>query len=623
VRWLAAAAAAVALALGAAALLRDRVRALPDTIAVEETVAYLADTLDAGAVLAQDPGAPVRRGLLEPGDRLRGEGHRPSLVLPPPARVRFRVHAPPGAALRFAVGVEGEGARDPGRSAVRFTVAVAGRDAWAREVNPAATRGDRRWFEAEVPLGASGPVEVVLATAAAGPGRPAGTPGFADARLVRVARRPRAPATAGPNLLVLLVDTLRADRLGVGGARPSPSPALDGLAAGGRVYEQAVAQSSWTLPSVATLLTGLHPRSHGALGAPAGDRGARWGVLSDRLTTWPEAARRAGITTVGVSANPLVSRGSNLAQGFETFVELPWDAETRNWPDAAAVSRAFLDWLRANRAYRFAAWLHYMDPHDPYTPPAALRPPPPPGLRPAVAAGWVGDLARRIGKREGAALTPAEIDHLRRLYDAEITAWDGALAALLAELDALGVRESTIVVVTSDHGEEFLEHGRLTHATQLYDETLRVPLVVAGPGIGPGRVAEQAQGIDLFPTVARLLGLEAPAGLPGRDLLGTLGERDAVSETASALAPDGTPTRLESLRTRAWKLIEAPALGRRELYDVGRDPGERVDRWGADAVGETLRGRLAAFRAAAPPPPPSEREDPTLPQKLRALGYAD
>jgi hypothetical protein len=317
------AAAVLAAALGAERL-RGWSRALPGMLVTEEIVAHLSDELPRDAVLAERAEDPVREGRLEPGDRLRAGGHRPSLVLPPPARVRFRLDAPPDAVLRFAVGVDGARDRDPSLGGVRFSVAVNGRERWSRVVNPAARKDDRRWFDETIALGTAGPTEVVLATTAEDPSRRlAGTPGFGQVRLVRTVSRPRIPAAAGPNLLVLLVDTLRADRLGIGGAVPSPSPTLDALAAGGRVFEQAVAQSSWTLPSVATLLTGLHPRSHGALGSAAGDRGARWGFLSDRVTTWPEAAGQAGITTFGVSTNPLVSRGSNLAQGFEGFVELP------------------------------------------------------------------------------------------------------------------------------------------------------------------------------------------------------------------------------------------------------------------------------------------------------------
>src|SRR5437870_12978676 len=121
-----------------------------------------------------------------------------------------------------------------------------------------------------------------------------------------------------------------------------------------------------------------------------------------------------------------------------------------------------------------------MDPHDPYTPPAALRPPAPPGVRPAVAAGQADPLARRLNAPGGSALAAVEVEHLRRLYDAEIRAWDAELGTLLDTLAGRGLADSTIVVLTADHGEEFQEHGRLKHRIHLYDELLHVPLVIAG-----------------------------------------------------------------------------------------------------------------------------------------------
>ena len=161
-----------------------------------------------------------------------------------------------------------------------------------------------------------------------------------------------------------------------------------------------------------------------------------------------------------------------------------------------------------------------------------------------------------------------------------------------ASIDALaqrGVADSTIVVLTADHGEEFQEHGRLKHRVHLYDELLHVPLVIAGPGVRPGRVAEQAQGIDLFPTLAGLLGAAPPRGLPGRDLLAAGADAPAISETLYGLMPDGATTPIVSLRTAEWKLIHAPALGRYELYDLRRDPAEREDRFGSAAEVQHLR----------------------------------
>jgi choline-sulfatase len=602
--------------------------ALPPVVVADEVVADLSQRLDPATVATSAPGDPARVGELRPGDPLQAQGRRPALITPPPSRLRFRLDIPPGGVLAFAVGVEGDGHRDRQRSAVRFAVMANGRELWSRAVNPAASRHERRWFDERIDLDAveGRAADVELVTEAESPGRPlSGTPGWAMVRLIRETRRPRQRvAPDRPNVLVLLVDTLRADGVGAYGARPSPTPRLDALAAGGLVFEQVVAQAPWTLPSVATLFTGLHPRSHGAIGDPEGaGTNAAWGFLSDRVDTIAERARRAGITTFGVSTNPLVSRGTNLAQGFERFVELPWSAERRDWAPAAQVNHAFAEWLGRNRAWRFLAYLHYMEPHDPYTPPAAFRAPPPPGMPAALAAGQVLDLSRRLLAGADVTLPPDQLAYLRALYTGEIRAWDTELPALLDTLDRCGVRDSTVVLVTADHGEEFLEHGLLLHRKHLYDEAIHVPLVIQGPGIAPGRRREQVEGIDIHPTLAALLGLEPVAGLPGRSILGAVPSRAAISETMGGLTPDRRRADLVAARTAAWKVIDAPALGVAQAFDLARDPGERSPLTLDAGDGPALRRALEDFGRTAAPPPAGGGGDPGLRDRLRALGYAD
>jgi arylsulfatase A-like enzyme len=525
---------------------------------------------------------------------------------------------PRDASLRFAIGVVPPAAADRRADArgVAFTVRVDGREAFHRVLDPVAEKTDRGWIEAEIDLGpeAGRTVDVDLATAAAGPVA-AGTPGWSHVRLVqRVAVARQAAASDRPNVIVLVVDTLRADRVGVYGATPSPTPQLDRLAATGLVFEQALAQSSWTMPSVASMMTGLQPRSHGVWGgARDGDGTAAGadGFLPDALTTLAEHVARAGVTTVGVSANPLVSRGTNLAQGFETFVDYGMEKRfghgdrRRDWAPASAVYDTFLDWLDEHRDRRFFAYLQTMEPHDPYAPPAP--PPAPAGIRPAIARGDVYELANRRNFRGGAALTDAEIAWLRTLYDGEVRAWDAALPRLLDGLARAGVAESTVVLVTADHGEAFQEHGKLRHGVDLYDETVRVPFIVAGPGVRPGRRPDQAEGIDLFPTVATLLGAAPPTALPGRDLLAAPAPRPGVAELGADFAAARTPD-AKTIRQG----------GRVEVYDLARDPGEQRD------LGPTAPAALAAALAAladAPPPPPADGRDPALAEKLRALGY--
>jgi arylsulfatase A-like enzyme len=607
--------------------LRPGAAVLPAGIVVEDVVADLSRELDRTHVAREAADDPVRAGELRPGNRLDREGERPSLIAPPPASLRFPVEVPPGGVLRFSVGVQGDGRRDPQRSAVRFTAAVDGRSLWTTSLNPAASRRDRRWFDERIDLGgyAGKTVELSLDTTAEQPGRRlAGIPGWGTVRVVRETTHARQPARAdAPNVLVLLVDTLRADHVGCYGATPSPTPNLDALAGSGLVFTQAIAQASWTLPSVASIFTGLHPRSHGATGKDIDeDVDAAWGFLADDVVTWAEQASHAGITTVGVSANPLVSRGTNLAQGFETFVELPWHAREKRWGTAAEVNGAFLDWLAPNHGHRFLAYLHYMEPHDPYTPPPALRPAPPAGIRPDLAAGWVLDVSKELNAGRGTPLPPEQLAYLRALYDGEIRAWDAELPSLLAGLERLGVRDSTVVIVTADHGEEFQEHGLLLHRSHLYDELLRVPLVVSGPGIPAGRRDEQVQGIDVFPTLAALLGFEHPADLPGHSVLGAIPSRPVMSET-NGLAADRSRADLVSIRTPTSKLIRTPALSLAELYDLVRDPGERTPLTVTAGAGPSLATALDDVARHAPSPPARGGRDPALAEKLRALGYVN
>jgi arylsulfatase A-like enzyme len=618
--------------------------ALPAAIRIEEPVADLVTRFAPAAVAEEPSPGAVRLGRLQPGSRLGfNRGHRRAVVAPPPSRWQARVHVRPGAVLRFGIGVERDRDVEHPVQAIVFAVRADGREVFAHVLEPAGRRGDRRWLDVRIDLGDFGdrPVSLEFQTRAIGTGtKPAGIPGWSHVRVVTERSRRRQPSsTAAPSVVVLLVDTLRADRLGCYGATPSPSPVLDALAGEGLLVEQALSQSSWTLPSVASILTGRHPRSHGVVGAdfhrrrrvgaetPATAPEARAeargdpSYLADAFTTLAEAAQDAGMTTVGVSTNPLVSRETNLAQGFEEFLELP-DAGEGAWASAAQVNAAFRGWLGRNAGHRFFAYLHYMDVHGPYKPPRHMRPSPAPGLRQAVVAGEI-DRVQKSMQGPGGPLSPAELEHLRRLYDAGIRAWDAELARLLDDLEAAGVAERTVVVVTSDHGEGFLEHGRLKHGTSLYDELIRVPLILRGPGVPAGRLALQGQAIDVFPTVARLLGLALPEALPGQDLLGAVASRPAVSETRWGFDGDSGGIRLVAMRTPEWKLIHAPAVGRFEYYDLARDPGERRDVVATSAEARTRIDALRAWERTAPPPPTQEGGDPFFREKLRTLGYVD
>ena len=632
-RWARVAIAVSAMA-GVAAGLRWLVRddfALPREIATEDVIADLSASLEAASAIEQAPGHPVRLGGLQPSPYLDGHGgYRRAIIAPPPSVIRFRVRPPEGAALRLAEGVAKDSGRDRSAAGVRFAVHIDGRAVLSRSINPAHSRHHRRWFEERLDLSAAAgrEVEIALTTHADGSGSLAGTSGWSNVRIVRptTCERLRARPDA-PSVLVLLIDALRADRLGCYGALPSPTPVLDALAAGGLVFERAIAQASWTMPAVTSILTGLYPRAHGVVGGswtwgepPGVEADADWAFLSDVVPTLAAEAARAGVTTVGVVGNPTISRGTNLARGFETFVELTGEHTRTRWVRAAEINDTFLRWLRRNRGLRFLAYLHYMDVHGPYDPPPPFHPPTPTGVRGAVARGDVEQLQGGI-RCGGPLLDDDEVAYLKALYQGGLRYWDRELARFLRGLDGLGVRGSTIVIVMADHGEEFQEHGRLEHGTQLYDETLRVPLVIAGPGVARGRVTEQAQQIDIFPTVAAMLGVPGVPGLPGQDLLAGRTPRPVFSETRYGTGPSCRSTEMRSVRTDAWKLIETPALGRLELYDLRSDPGEREDRFGGAPEGQMLATELAEWWTTTRTPPAVAGRDPHLFQKLRQLGY--
>ena len=600
----------------------------PPRIVQTEVVKELGFPLEPQAVVRQRADDPVRVERLEPSGY---RGGRRALVAPAPAEVRLNLDVPQDAALRVGLGAQLAG--EPGRPApTRFSITLDGRTVYTRVLDPGTDRRARRWLDEQLSLEefAGREVTIGLVTEPVDGVAPADgvRPGWARLQVVRETRRERQQVHPdAPHVLLLLVDALRADALGCYGASPSPSPVLDALAGRGVVFEQAIAQAPWTLPSVASIMTGLHPRSHGVMGrslaaevAAAADPTADVGFLSDGLATIASEAARAGITTFGVSSNPLISLENNLARGFERFVVLRSDWEGSQWARAGHVHESFLRWAGRNRDRRFFAYLHYMEPHDPYVPDPAWAPADDPGLPADARAGLVRNLAEAI-ERGAPLLPPTVLGHLRARYAGAVRAWDRALGELLEGLADLGLDRNTILVVTADHGEEFQEHGHLGHRRQLYDESLHVPLLVVGPGVAAGRRPEQVEGIDVFPTLARLLGVTAPPGLPGRDVLaGPLAERLAFVETQYGVAGGTTNVELLAARRATAKLVWAPALEHRELYDLRDDPGERVNRWPA-AAGATLAESLAAHRAAAPPAPQASGSDPALEEKLRALGY--
>ncbi|CAN5711916.1 hypothetical protein BH18ACI5_BH18ACI5_20120 [soil metagenome] len=385
------------------------------------------------------------------------------------------------------------------------------------------------------------------------------------------------PAAAAQNLLLVTIDTMRADRVGAYGDRSARTPTVDAIARRGVMFANAFAAAPITLPSHATLMTGRYPAGHGSR-----HNGMR---IDLAVPTLADALSHAGFTTAAfVGAFPL-DRRFGLIKGFRTYGDrMPRGGVGRpanERPGSAVVDEALV-WMKQRQPERFFLWVHLFEPHAPYGDP-----------------------------RSGRAVTLRYADEI-----AEADLQVGRLVSALG--DAAG---STLVTVASDHGEAFGEHGEVSHSLFVYDTTLRVPLVMAGPGIKAGLRIDKPVGlIDVAPTVMRLLGL-TPFDADGIDLSAALAggmapDRVLYAESFAPLLDFGWSP-LRAVREAGWKLIDAP---RPELFAVGNDAAEANDRASAEAVRTAaLKAQIARYSGAEITT--SAKADPEAAARLQALGY--
>lgn len=436
----------------------------------------------------------------------------------------------------------------------------------------------------------------------------AGDLALARPRVVSEAPRAAAPdppkrEPARPNVVIYLVDTLRKDHLGCYGYEKPVSPHLDRFAEGATLFENAIAQAPWTRPSVASILTGLGPLAHGV--RTLDDR------LPDAAETLPERLKAAGYRTAAFSTNWHVSRDTGLAQGFDDFLFFPQDGAS------SAVNRRVLAWLDGHRQARpFFLYVHAIDPHTPYDPPADLRRKFAPNAGPK--AGTTESLKRIYavrGKRRA-----ARIAEVAPLYDAEIAANDRSFGALLSALRERNLFEDTLIVFVADHGEALGERGRFGHAQSLHAEELEIPLVVKLPGQARGeRVSRLAQHIDLLPTLLAAAGLPPARSLPGSDLFAPSGAEPAAFSHLKYRGREGLSVVKDGWkRIDPWsrRLAKAPALYRTgdEWSDLTARNPVRNGFLGSLLKAEVLRSR-SGLR------PEQAGMDEETRRELEALGY--
>jgi len=445
---------------------------------------------------------------------------------------------------------------------------------------------------------------------------------------------PRGAAPAGaPNVVLIMVDTLRADHLSCYGSAAVKTPHIDALAADGLRWVNTFSQASWTRPSVATILTGLYPSSHGAI--HKADR------LPDRVDTLAEVLGRAGYHTVGFADNANISQAFNFQQGFDEYRYLAPDfffgasepaaqlalysglrlvrerffahyVDVHHYYQPAEVVTAEVRrWLdRGARAEPFFLFAHYMDPHDPY-----------------FAHPFNGEGYARVAHPNP---PPARAERLHHLYEGEVAYLDEHLGVLFDDLKRRGLYDKTMVVLTADHGEEFREHGGWWHGTTLYDEQIHVPLIVKPAGAhGLAQVRDElATSLDIAPTIVAAAHAQPAAAMQGHVLPLDGGAAPARESTFAEEDLEGNV--LQAVRTRAWKLVTANpgnprGLAPEELYDLPRDPGEQRNVV-ASAPADADRMRAALGRSVL-----EAREhggaseqigvDAATKARLKALGY--
>ena len=427
-----------------------------------------------------------------------------------------------------------------------------------------------------------------------------------------------------PNLVLVVVDTLRRDHLGCYGSERDTSPRLDALAARGVRFERAYATAPWTIPSVVSILTGLYPSGHGVKRITS--------QVPDEALTLAELLGRRGYATAASVSSALVGAKYRFDQGFDVFREdCAGDNDFVSTPGVTRQARELLRELSAGER-PFFVFAHYFDPHYNYRRHEGCD----------FAASRAGRLEGDEDIKELRAiqedLSAEELRFLVDLYDEEVRFTDEGIGGVLEELDALGLEGETVVVVTADHGEEFLDHGWLGHTRTLYEEVMRVPLIAGGPGIGgAGRAVEEPVSLaSLTPTLLELAGVD-----PGGQAFQAPSLADRLrSEGSGAAGPlflevDFVPggraneekrTHKKAVLIGRYKLIRDDRSGEVELYDLERDPGELRDLASElpDLV-EELRYRLEAQEEFAREGSLGESErfiGAEELEELRKLGYA-
>ncbi|NLP04724.1 sulfatase [Candidatus Fermentibacteria bacterium] len=413
----------------------------------------------------------------------------------------------------------------------------------------------------------------------------------------------------GPNVVLIILDTVRADHLSCYGYRRATTPFIDSLAGAGTLFLRCQSQSSWTLPAAASILTGLSPREHGA-----GFRGGAFYGVDPAIEYMPAAFHSAGYATAAFVNVVFLSEDFGFHRGFDHF-DCRGFAGAGSDRRAAETTEAFLAWLDTSPGVPFFALVHFYDAHMKY------EPPPPwdsmftdSSYEGEYDSGW-GGVQRLVAVNAGEEVIPPEgLENLIGLYDGEIAFTDAAVGVLLEGLRSRGLSSNTVVVVVADHGEEFMEHGFIEHGNNLFQTSVHVPLVISGPGFDKGVECDApCSQMDIFPTLASVCGLETSGGLPGGDLRSAAGGGWIPASGMLWRADD-----MASVTGEGRKVIWIPGDSTAVVYDLEADPGE-ISPFPADE--EDLSAVTAYWATPALGRPAQVTFRETVDRALRGLGY--
>jgi hypothetical protein len=456
-------------------------------------------------------------------------------------------------------------------------------------------------------------------------GMPSGSVSSAAAISEPAGARELGPTPQVDNVVLISIDSLRADHLGCYGNPHDTSPVIDGLARQGVRFTNAMSATSWTLPSHASMLTGRYLLSHGVISSAD--------QLSADVPTLAETLQRAGLSTGGVVSSLWLQPRYGFKRGFDYYDDS--SVEGKAWweeltlESAPNVTSHALSWLQQQRGRRFFLFVHFWDVHYDYSPPAPYDKMFDPDYKGSVNA---ADFMHNKAIRKG--MPRRDLEHVLALYDGEIRWVDDHVAKILTALDELGLSDRTAVIVTADHGDEFFEHGGKGHQRTLYREVMHVPLIMRVPGITGGRAVEDPVSlVDVMPTVLDLTRAMTPPGVDGRSLVPALmnGAGSPHNAIYGWLCNPARKTDCKAMQESAVDtLIHVFQPPRVELYSAG-DPAQRTNLvsgtgWGRherlSALSETLNSRWKVYRSLAGRRG-SVKIDKATEERLRALGYTD